>query len=221
MKNAIVKLLYKNNRFRIVQSDTNYYLLDSDRPILGYVCFLFNWLIPQKVYVIDEQTADDLITQHIGSEKKNWLSLIWQTSIVIFFSLIIPQLLKSSYSNFIQFYQLKDVVLTLVAASLPAFIVRVYQSKQSKKSLRLKIKYHELPRTMIILKPITWSQAFKSLGIYLFFGLFVIISGLLLIILEGYWLISLCFLMILSLFSLTNKLAVIAGDYKISYTKEK
>ncbi|MFD2386634.1 DUF443 family protein [Enterococcus rivorum] len=112
-------------------------------------------------------------------------------------------------------------MLLLITVSIPAIIIRVYLSVLSKKKLYKKIEYTTLTMKKIRVVPSSFTTILKSLGVYLLFAFVLAIAFFLVIVSDNYWIISMCFTMILTLFLLTNRLAVTPTNYKIRYIKEK
>lgn len=74
-----------------------------------------------------------------------------------------------------------------------------------------RIKYDELSVTQIKVRPGSLVDTLKNLGVYFMFLSLVIIAGFLLVIMEGYWIISLCFVMLCLLYLSTNHLSINTG----------
>ncbi|WP_375180221.1 DUF443 family protein [Enterococcus rotai] len=235
MKNSNLKALYKNNRYRVVCSNSKQYLIDADSPWFGYVFFWLRWLVPQKVYILDERDADDLLVHHVDIKNNNKMSLIWLSFIILGFNIILPNLVnifyKNSTINYSQFHQFGDSVtvipstmhslLLLLLASFPAIVIRIFLAQRSKRRIVNKIQYENLPVTKIKIIPATISTVIKNIVVYFLFALLVIAAGFLLVISEGYWIISLSFTLLLLFFLLTNNLALSNDKYKICEIKEK
>lgn len=236
MENGTVKTVFKNNRYKIVHSDLGYYLMDSDQSIIGYLCFVLNWIVPQKIYIIDEHIADDLLVHSINNEirSKNKLFVVIIVLSIVFFQILSSEILhygSNSSTNYSQIYKFGDaallmpsvgkVLLLLITVSIPAIIIRVYLSVLSKKKLYKKIEYTTLTMKKIRVVPSSFTTILKSLGVYLLFAFVLAIAFFLVIVSDNYWIISMCFTMILTLFLLTNRLAVTPTNYKIRYIKEK
>lgn len=235
MEKANVKSPYKNNRYRVVYSYSNCYLIDVDSSWLGYIFFGLNWLVPQKAYILEERDVDDLLAQHIEKRKYKKMSLILSTLAILLFNLILPTtiniLYKHSDINYSQLHQfgnsiievpsITHSVLLLLSVSTSAVITRIISSKQSKKKILNKLKYNNLPIIKIRITPVSMFAVVKSLSIYILFVLLVISAAFLIVILEGYLIISLCFSLLLWLFLLTNYLSINVGTYKIRKIKEK
>ncbi|WP_430604718.1 hypothetical protein IGL98_002390 [Enterococcus sp. DIV0840] len=148
---------------------------------------------------------------------------------ILIFNIVLPNLLTLFYAssslkksqiieigNTIMMIPSSHYIFMLLLISLfPALIIRVFWSFQSKKSMRKRIKYDELSVTQIKVRPVALVDTLKKLGVYFMFLSLVIIAGFLLVITEGHWIISLCFMMLFLLFLLTNHLSIDTGKYKI------
>ncbi|MBO0475414.1 DUF443 family protein [Enterococcus ureasiticus] len=235
MKNSNLKAPYKNNRYRVICSDSKQYLIDADSPWFGYVFFGLSWLVPQKAYILDERDADDLLVRHVDIKNNNKMSLIWLSLIILGFNIILPNLVNTFYRNstikYSQIHQFGDSVtiipstmhslLLLILASFPAIIIRIFLAQRSKRGIVNKIQYKNLPFTKIKIIPATISIVIKNIVVYFFLALLVITAGFFLVISEGYWIISLSFTLLLLFFLLTNNLAFSNDKYKIREIKEK
>jgi uncharacterized membrane protein (TIGR01218 family) len=234
MEKATVKYLFKNNRYRVIHTNSNYYLIDVDHSILGYLFFVFNWLIPQKAYVITERDADDLIVNRTYAKKQNSLNLLGIGFMMIVFALFIPKILQyfdRSSATFGDLRRIGDIyfimpsntyiLFLLVLIIAPAVLLRVSLSIRAKKRLIETVDIDKLPVVKINILPNSVSIVLKTIGLYVFFGFLLFASAYLLIILSGYWVISLSLVVIFLLFSFTNLLSFNPGDYKIRSMKEK
>lgn len=76
LNSLTIKTLYKNNRYSIIHSQSNYYLIDKDSSFLGYFFFGLNWLIPQKTYILNKSQADDLLINRVETKNRKVLSSI-------------------------------------------------------------------------------------------------------------------------------------------------
>uniref|UniRef100_UPI00403E1B49 DUF443 family protein n=1 Tax=Enterococcus sp. DIV0849a TaxID=2230879 RepID=UPI00403E1B49 len=61
LNSVTIKQIYKNNRYKIICSQSNYYLIDKDSSVLGFFFFGLNWLMPQKAYILNKSQAEDLL----------------------------------------------------------------------------------------------------------------------------------------------------------------
>lgn len=234
MEKATVKYLFKNNRYRVIHTNSNYYLIDVDHSILGYLFFVFNWLIPQKAYVITERDADDLIVNRTNAKKQNSLNLLGIGFMMIVFAIFMPKIFQyfdRSSATFGDLRRIGDIyfvmpsttyiLLLLVLIVAPAVLLRVCLSMRAKKRLLETVDIDKLPVVKINILPNSVSIVLKTIGVFVFFGFLLFASAYLLIILSGYWVISLSLVVIFLLFSFTNLLSFNPGDYKIRSMKEK
>lgn len=202
MNFAYVKSIYKNNRYRVVDFNAQYYLMDVDASWLGYVFFGFNWLMPQKLYRINEMEKNDLLVQTVNTKTRKHSNILWLGLFVAVFTFVFPQWL-------------------IGGALLSAILMRVVMSKQSRKRLQEKINLHHLSVTKMRLVPISLATILKNIAVYCFFLLLMLLALFLLIMLEGYWVLSLCSAVLVFLFLSTNYLSASIGNYQIKYNKEK
>lgn len=201
-----IKLVAKNERYRVLKYNSNYVLIDCDRGILGHFCFLFNWLLPVKVYPLSKNEADDLLTTSVNykAPKNNHLLI----GIFLFMSvIIIPGIVIKLFSNVT-----KGIFLNLLIISFSILCIRIRNSRNN----QLK-RYSKSDRESILLtlRPITPTYYVQSFLVYLLL-LFVTLLGVFLyVISNGYWTISLAYTVVLYLFSLTNRLAYNSENYQI------
>ncbi|XUD04093.1 hypothetical protein IGJ34_002062 [Enterococcus sp. AZ177] len=185
--------------------------------------------MPQKAYILNKSQADDLLIHRVEAKNRKVLSSILIVLMILIFNIVLPKLLTLFYaSTSIENSQLIEVgntvmmipssryiFMLLLITLFPALIIRVFWSFQSKKSMLKIIKYEGLSVTKIKVRPVSLVDTLKKLGVYFMFLSLVIIAGFLLVITEGYWIISLCFVMLFLLFLLTNHLSINRGKYKI------
>lgn len=235
MEKATVKFLFKNNRYRVIHTKSNYYLLDVDHSIFGYLFFVFNWLIPQKAYLITERDADDLIVHHHNVKKQNNLNLLGIVLMMIISAVFIPKIFRYFDRSTVTMGDLRrigdiyffmpsptNIIFLLVLVVAPAVLFRVYSSNRARKRLlkTVDIDKLQLPAIKINIFPNSVSNILKMAGVYVFFGFLLLATACLLIILNGYWKISLSFVVTFLIFSFTNLLSFNPGDYKIRFIKE-
>lgn len=229
MKKATIEGIYKNNRYRVINSESKEYLIDADTSILGYICFALNWVVPQKVYSLNERDADDLKVQRVESHKLNGVHLAMLVLAIGVCNFLVPMWVRNAYSDseitYQQILQMGDtliaippmtyIVLMLVSCAIPAVVIRVFLSMRAKKALLSKVHYTKLPERTVTFVPAASSTVVKGVAVYLFFLAFVLLAGALVIALEGHWIVALSFTVILLLFLMTNYLSVSLGSYKI------
>lgn len=235
MEKATVKFILKNNRYRLIHTKSNYYLIDADHSIWGYIFFFFNWFIPQKAYIIDERTADDLVVQRLNAKRQNSFPKFGIGIMMAVLAAFIPNIFQyfgsESKVTYEALHQFGDtlfvipsttyIIFLLASVVAPAVLFRAYLSIRSKKRLLETLDIDKLPVIKMNILPIKVANVLKAIGVYVFFGFLLFATAFLLIILDGYWIISLSLTVIFLLFSLTNYLSVIPGDYKIRNIKEK
>ncbi|MGX7119138.1 DUF443 family protein [Enterococcus rotai] len=223
------KPLYNNHRYNVIHSQSNYYLIDKDSSFLGYFFFGLNWLMPQKAYILNKSQADDLLAHRVETKNRKVLSSILIVLMILIFNIVLPKLLTLFYAStsiensriieigntVMMIPPSRYIFMLLLITLFPALIIRVFWSFQSKKSMLKIIKYDELSVTQIKVRPGSLVDTLKKLGVYFMFLSLVIIAGFLLVITEGYWIISLCLVMLFLLFLLTNHLSINTGKYKI------
>lgn len=209
---CVINLVYKNERYRILEYNSRYMLIDCDRGVLGYLCFLFNWIIPLKVYSLSRQEADDLMTPNVNYKPKK-SNRILVSVILLFGIIVIPNIIEKLNLNLIV-----SIFLNLVVISLSVICIRIIYSRNSKL-----IKYSEFDRwnKQITLKPSTFNYYVKAFFVYTLFLVVAFVGAILFVVSSGYWIISISYAIVLYLFLLTNRLAYNSKDYKILIKKEK
>lgn len=209
---GMIKLVYKNERYKILEYNSKYFLIDCDASVLGYICFIFNWITPQKVYLLSSRDADDLMTSSVDyKSRKNsklWLEVFSIISIMAIFILAVRITLKTDAVNF----------LILAIISLGVLILRIYYSKSKKLEIHLK---SELVESDIIIKPTMYSEYIKNTCAYLLFLSTIFLGAFLGIISGGFWLILIMYCIVVYFFLLSNRLAYRCGEYKVVFRKEK
>lgn len=229
MKKATIETIYKNNRYRVMDSEKKGYLMDADTSILGYICFALNWMVPQKVYQLNERNMNDLKVQHVESYKLNGIHLAMTVLAIGMGDFLVPMWVRNAYSHSEMTYQqilkMGDtlvaipptayIVLILVSCAIPAIVIRVFLSMRAKKALLSKVDYTNFPERTVTFVQADSSKVVKGVAVYLFFLTVVLLAGALVIVLEGHWIVSLSFTVILLLFFMTNYLSFSVGSYEI------
>ncbi|QUW21394.1 DUF443 family protein [Sporosarcina sp. Marseille-Q4063] len=235
MEKATVKFLFENNRYRIIHTDSNYYLIDVDRSIWGYIFFVFNWMIPQKAYIITERDADDLMVHYHGVKAHNIFHLLGIGLMMIVFTVFIPKVFwhfgMKPTITFNDLRRIGDVIFVMPTATYiiflfatlaaPIILYRVYLSRKSRKRLLEKENINKLPVVKINIVPNSISNVLKTIGIYVFLIFLLLATAWFFIQLHGDWLISLFLVGTFSLLSLSNNFSFVPGAYKIRCIQKK
>ncbi|GGC77832.1 DUF443 family protein [Enterococcus wangshanyuanii] len=233
LKLVSTKPIFKNNRYKLLYSGSNYYLIDKDKSWFAYIFFGLNWLIPQEVYTINKDIADDLMVQRTDVKQGVRGYHILMVIMIMIFNIASPYLLNtillSKNVKYSQLYEMNSsltivptnsyIFLMLLITFVPALIIRVSESFRLRKLMMKCIKYNQFPVIKIKIIPTSMSVVIRYLGAYFLFVLLIILSGYLLIVTEGDWIISLCFMLLSLFFLLTNRLSINADKYKISESR--
>ncbi|WP_323704823.1 DUF443 family protein [Mammaliicoccus sp. Dog046] len=83
--------LYKNPRYRIIEFNNRYFLVDSEQYIFSFIFPMINWLLPMKAYELSTEELDDFETEKTMPNKQ-WNKQGWLAtgSSILIFSLIRP-----------------------------------------------------------------------------------------------------------------------------------
>ncbi|WP_311769709.1 DUF443 family protein [Listeria booriae] len=209
-----MKSVYKNSRYKILEYDSKFYLIDIDKGFYGFLLFALSWIIPIKAILITQRDADDLRIQKVNDTRKNPYPNFMLMCVLIISNLVLPSLLIPIFKEWSD----GAVILSVGLLSIFAVVIRVIYSKKNKME---HINSGANKEIWIKLMPRVLSYYFKSICVYLLFLIVVIVGAYLSIIVEGYWILSLCYTIVLYLFLLTNRLAYNASKYKIERWKEK
>lgn len=173
--NCEVEFVSKNRRYRIINTNGKYYVLDIENSIWPiFIPFLF-WLIPQTIYKIDYNTVEKLRNPSSGTNNLMPIMILG-----IGGSAVLSRILKTILDFSIKTSLIVNVVLLIVSIII-IVLARLYTRKSSDDRLNKLINLEELPTKRIKIKPKGFNQYFIPIFIYLFFLLFIVAMGFLFI----------------------------------------
>lgn len=162
-----VEMITKNIRYRIVVRDGEYHILDMEQTLWTiFLPFLF-WLIPQKMYKIEQEEIKKLntvILEHGHADHVAWfgtgLAMIGFPFLDSFLSSTLPT------SNWIS-------LLIVVIYSLVIISIRVYYRRHLYERLNKKIKLKRSDLIKVRIQPTHLKQLLTPLLFTLFFAFFL------------------------------------------------
>ncbi|STY35004.1 DUF443 family protein [Listeria fleischmannii] len=202
-----MKPIFKNTRYKILEYESKFYLIDMDRDFYGFILFALSWLIPKKAILITQTDADDLINKKTYKPHYS-TQVILLMCVIIISNLVLPPFLM----KFVEGQFKGGLIISLCILSIFGVLIRIIHSKRDKINYKNREGNQEV---LIKLRPQKWTYCFKSLCVYVLFLAVVIIGAFLSTVVEGYWILSFCYTIVIFIFLLTNYLAYNADDYKI------
>ncbi|MBC6296074.1 DUF443 family protein [Listeria sp. FSL L7-1517] len=208
-----MRSIFKNTRYKILEYESKFYLIDMDRGFYGFMLFALSWLIPKKAILITQTDADDLIIKKTyKSSHSNQVILL--ICAIIISNLVLPPLLIKIVEDRFE----GGLILSLCILSIFGVLIRIIYSMRNK----IKCKNSEGNQEVLVkLKPQKWVYCFKALCVYVLFLAVVIIGAYLSLLVKGYWILSVCYTIVVFVFLLTNYLAYNADEYKIEIVEVK
>ncbi|WP_241433487.1 DUF443 family protein [Listeria floridensis] len=205
--------IFKNTRYRILEYESKFYLIDMDRGFYGFILFALSWLVPKKAILITQTDADDLIMKK-NNESNHSVLVVLLLCMIIIGNLALPPFLIKFVEDRLE----GSLILRVCILSVFGVLIRIIYSKRNK----IKCENSELNQEVLIkLRPQTWIYSFKALCVYVLFLAVVVIGAYLSIVVGGYWILSFCYTIVVFLFLLTNYLAYNANEYKIKILEVK
>ncbi|HEI6624350.1 TPA: DUF443 family protein [Staphylococcus aureus] len=118
----------KNSKFKLIQYENRYFIIDLNRNKLTYIFPLLNYFTRQVLVEIDKDSLDNIRTNHINENKNNALGSIGTGIGVLFATLTKPIL---DYMNFTT-NLLLNIILVLISI-IPLIILKEIIDRKKKK----------------------------------------------------------------------------------------
>ncbi|WP_323703673.1 DUF443 family protein [Mammaliicoccus sp. Dog046] len=150
--NAKAIRLYKNPRYKIIEFNNRFFLVDSEQYIFSFIFPMINWLIPMKAYELSTEERNNLNHQSTTSqrlEKKHLWIIIGGT--VLLSNLIKPltTLLDLEISNVTNIFIL---TLLLLVIFISRFVLsRKFNLDVSKKNSTVKLRLKPTIKDLLII----------------------------------------------------------------------
>lgn len=204
----------KNLCYRILTIQGKYYILDVDKPFFVYFFPFIFWLLPHRVYEIDEKTFEELKVNKVPRNK----SFLYAGLLGVGVGYPVAQLVIKPMLNYFQIPMgLPLKILILVFTVIILLSVRVKVSRVGKEHISGIVNLNKMMHRKIRIWP-------KSIGYVLklpLFGylLFATISYFLvyIFILSGNFMFMFFFAFILFLNLMINSLVVLNGAFGIRF----
>ncbi|WP_367227108.1 DUF443 family protein [Staphylococcus warneri] len=123
-----IETVEKNSKFKLIQYENRYFIIDLNRNKLTYIFPLLNYFTRQVLVEIDKDTLDNIRTNHINENKNNALGSIGTGIGVLFATLTKPIL---DYMNFTT-NLLLNIILVLTSI-IPLIILKEIIDRKKKK----------------------------------------------------------------------------------------
>lgn len=209
--------VYKNLRYRILREGSNTYLIDVDYPYLVYLFPLIFWIIPYKVYKIDDFNYLDKLKIPIkNTEKKNNVSPILAGGISVF----LANLMRPFINNFNIQSSIKINACVLILILIFIITLRYYISRLGRRNLNRRVDIAILKTVRIRIRPKSFLTMIKILFFYLLTAIFTLAMGCAFVE-DGNLIILFIFMILLFFMLISNAFTIIVSDYKIKYIKER
>src|SRR5699024_8659724 len=211
MNNAIHRI-HKNIRYRILSINGRHYLIDMDQPFWIFLCPFIYWLLPHKVYRIDnERTVERIKAARVASAKTG-ASPLAMGGISVALANVVNLIL-----SYFDLGTPKMINIGILVVSILLFtIFRVYISKKNRNSLEREIVYEKLPIEKLRIWPTSIKHILLTFSSYLLF-LFCTIVGAYAFIVEGNIFYFLMFSIMIIFFFITNVFVVSMEDFKVKF----
>lgn len=123
-----IETIEKNSKFKLIQYENRYFIIDLNRNKLTYIFPLLNYFTRQVLVEIDKDSLDNIRTNHINENKNNALGSIGTGIGVLFATLTKPIL---DYMNFTT-NLLLNIILVLTSI-IPLIILKEIIDRKKKK----------------------------------------------------------------------------------------
>lgn len=123
-----IETIEKNSKFKLIQYENRYFIIDLNRNKLTYIFPLLNYFTRQVLVEIDKDSLDNIRTNHINENKNNALGSIGTGIGVLFATLTKPIL---DYMNFTT-NLLLNIILVLISI-IPLIILKEIIDRKKKK----------------------------------------------------------------------------------------
>ncbi len=168
--NGEVNLLTKNARYRIIHMDSEYYLIDIEKSIWLLFLPILLWLIPHKVYKINEKMAEELRSP--DSYTKGSKGVVWFGAGG---AAVLTPLLQPILDQTIGLTVFVNLLLLMIITTI-IISLRIYLRKSLHNKLYKMVDIEKLETRVIRIWPRNFTQYTKPVIIILFFVFFMIMS---------------------------------------------
>jgi len=208
-----VEHMFKNVRYKLLQVDDTYYLVDMDRLVWSIAFPFIYWFIPHPVYQIDEATYESL---KIPDEQKR--GRLWKIFTATGISVPLGRFLAYITYQYIDGMQYVFTMIMFVVFIVISICVRIFVHRASKRKINTTVRLDTTPKRVIKIKP-TMVGFFKAFYLYfLFLGVSIFIGVIYVVIKD--LLLGIGFAWLLFLFLLTNTAIIPEGSVKVKYLKD-
>lgn len=207
-----------NIRYRVLEIDNYYYLVDLEENLLFYLIPFLTWFHTYNIYEIDEALAKTFTEKGKGEkekEKERKAQTKVLLPIALSLSIVFGRMLIGMGVNDIIFFQstvINIITLTLTVLSISYFWSAMY--RQSEEKLKSFLTDQSLQSYRAKFYPKKKKEYFQML-FFMVFLLFFISGTAVLLLTEGLLIGIICFALFLVMYSIMFRLHIHVGkDYK-------
>ena len=208
-----VEHMFKNVRYKLLQVDNKYYLLDMDRLVWSIVFPFIYWFVPHLVYQIDKANYESL---KIPDEQRG--GRIWGVLAIAGISVPLGRLIGSISDQYIDAMPYVFMMIMFIVFIGISICIRLFVCRSNNRKMNNRIRLDMTPKRHIKIRP-TIVGFFKAFLMYFSFLGLSIFAGFLYVELKDF-LAGVCFVMFVSLFSLTNTFIIPPGSVQVTYLKD-
>jgi len=208
-----VEHMYKNVRYKLLQVDDTYYLLDMDRLAWSIVFPFIYWFVPHPVYQIDKATYESL---KIPDEQRG--GRIWGVLAIAGISVPLGRLIGSISDQYIDAMPYVFMMIMFIVFIDISICIRLFVHCSSNRKMNNRIRLDTMPKRNIKIRP-TIIGFFKAFLLYFSFLGISIFAGFLYVELKDF-LAGVCFAWLVTFSLLSNTFIIPPGSVKVTYLKD-
>lgn len=214
--NSKVQPVYRNLRYRLLHVNDKNYIVDADQPSFVFIFPFIYWLLPLKVYVIEDEEIINALKVPIANQVKGKVSPFLGAGISVLIANLIRPLMD--YFDISSTWMINSIIVCLLFSS--AFYLRFLVSKLFKNNLQKTVNLAELPTKTMRIHPVSIVHVLKFMGGYCLFAILILatvysflahINTLILL----FTFILFCILLIFNVF------ALLLADYKVTFVDKQ
>lgn len=206
--------MYNNIRYKLVQVDDTYYILDMDRVIWSIIFPFMQWFRPQLVYQIDQAMYEKVTTPPTKKGVKVSIIFLYIGAPIALGRLLYPYIKELTISS-----SFVETITILVSSFALAFMFRLFYRYSEYKKLTKMIKLETLPKRYIHIKAKKLISYVPVIYFYCFLVGFSALFSYTYIVTKNIFL-PLVLLLFSFLYFLFNTTFIPLGPVKVTYLKD-
>ncbi|MBU9722772.1 MULTISPECIES: DUF443 family protein [Bacillaceae] len=211
-----VQPVYRNPRFRTLKIEGQTYILDMSKSIWYILIPFLTWMVPHKVYLVDEEEFNKHFKiPKIHSSKKN-VSLFFTAGIGIALGNMLTTL--TDYMDLESSLMFNIIIVGTVLFLM--FGLRAYFSYRNKRKLYQVLPLDESSQKQLWIRPMSLKHFLKCFSMYVF-SLGVSVLFFIVFIFEGHLVPIIVATMFLLLLFVVNVMTVLIGHTTVKFKEKK